>query len=266
MRKVAAGHRCNQLVCTSVMSRPRISAALLVIGIVFAARFAAAQEQEKDCGAPTELIQDDPKLPLLAARLKQHKPVKIVTIGGSSTAGAAAQSPLQSYPERLEETLVERFPGVEITVVNKGVPRQTAQEMVDRFAKDVVAEDPVLAIWETGTTDAVRGIDVDSFTASLEAGIAALRARDIEVMLVDMQYSRRTASIIGFDRYLATMHHVADVQEVYLFKRFEIMRFWSENGTFNFEDVPKADRGRLAAEVYDCLAHRIADAIDYAIQ
>jgi hypothetical protein len=123
------------------MNRPCVSAALLVIGILFTARLAAAQEQEKDCGAPTELVQDDPKLPLLAARLKQHKPVKIVAIGGSSTAGAAAQSPLQSYPERLEETLAERYPGVEITVVNKGVPRQTAQEMVDRFAKDVVAED-----------------------------------------------------------------------------------------------------------------------------
>lgn len=248
------------------MRRSFASAALLVIGVLLIARVAAAQEQEKDCGAPSELIQDDPKLPLLAARLKQHKAVKIVTIGGSSTAGAAAQSPLQSYPQRLEETLAERFPDVEITVVNKGVPRQTAQEMVDRFANDIIAEDPALAIWETGTTDAVRGIDVDSFTATLEAGIAALRARDIEVMLVDMQYSRRTASIIGFDRYLATMHRVADVDEVYLFKRFEIMRFWSENGTFNFEDVQKGARGRLAAEVYDCLARRIADAIDYAIQ
>jgi acyl-CoA thioesterase-1 len=248
------------------MNRRVINAALLAFGILFATRFAVAQEQEKDCAAPAELVQDDPKLPLLAARLKQHKAVKIIAIGGSSTAGAAAQSPLQSYPERLEETLTERYPGVEITVVNKGVPRQTAQEMVNRFATDVIAEDPVLAIWETGTTDAVRGIDVDSFTATLEAGIAALRARDIEVMLVDMQYSRRTASIIGFDRYLATMHRVADVDEVYLFKRFEIMRFWSENGTFNFEDVQKGDRGRLAAEVYDCLARRIADAIDYAVQ
>jgi len=248
------------------MNRSLASAALLVIGVLLIAPFAAAQEQEKDCAAPSELIQDDPKLPLLAARLKQHKAVKIVAIGGSSTAGAAAQSPLQSYPQRLEETLAERFPDVEISVVNKGVPRQTAQEMVDRFANDIIAEDPVLAIWETGTTDAVRGIDVDSFTATLEAGIAALRAHDIEVMLVDMQYSRRTASIIGFDRYLATMHRVADVDEVYLFKRFEIMRFWSENGTFNFEDVQKGDRGRLAADVYDCLARRIADAIDYAVQ
>jgi acyl-CoA thioesterase I len=227
---------------------------------------AGAQEQEKDCAAPAELIQDDPKLPLLGARLQQHKAVKIVAIGGSSTAGAAAQSPLQSYPERLEAALSERYPDVEITVVNKGVPRQTAQDMVDRFATDVIAENPVLAIWETGTTDAVRGIDIDAFVATLEAGIAALRAHDIEVMLVDMQYSRRTASIIGFERYLAAMHRVADVEEAYLFKRFDIMKFWSDNGIFNFEDVQKGDRVRLAAEVYDCLAHRIADAIDYAAQ
>jgi acyl-CoA thioesterase I len=248
------------------MRRALAGLAVLTFAALLVPRVAGGQEQEKDCAAPADLIQDDPKLPLLAARLQQHKSVKIVAIGGSSTAGAAAQSPLQSYPERLEEALGERYHDVEITVVNKGVPRQTAEEMVERFAKDVIAEDPVLTIWETGTTDAVRGVDVDAFTMTLEAGIAALRARDIEVMLVDMQYSRRTASIIGFERYLATMHRIADVEEVYLFKRFDIMKFWSDNGIFNFEDVQKSDRARLAAEVYDCLARRIADAIDYAVQ
>lgn len=248
------------------MCRVAACLALAMVPLLFAVRPAAAQEQEKECTAPAELVQDDPKLPLLAARIHQHKPVKIVAIGGSSTAGAAAQSPLQSYPERLEDALSQRFPGVEITVVNKGVPRQTAQEMVDRFATDVIAEEPALAIWETGTTDAVRGIDIDAFTETLEAGIAALRAHDIEIMLVDMQYSRRTASIIGFERYLSTMYRIADVDDVYLFKRFDIMKFWSDNGTFNFEDVQKSDRARLAAEVYDCLARRIAEAIDYATQ
>src|SRR6266851_8399501 len=239
--------------------------ALLIAPTIMATRPAVSQEQEQYCTAPAELIQDDPKLPLLAARIQQHKSVKIVAVGGSSTAWAAAQSPLQSYPERLEETLTERFPDVEITVVNKGVPRQTAQEMLDRFAQDVVAENPVLTIWETGTTDAVRGVDVDAFTATLEAGISTLRAHDIEVVLVDMQYSRRTASIIGFERYMATMHRIADVEEVYILKRFDIMKYWSDNGIFNFEDVQKSDRARLAADVYDCLAHRIADAIDYAV-
>src|SRR5205807_9263187 len=128
--------------------------------------------------------------------------------------------------ERVTKGLAARDPVAEITVANKGVPRQPAQEMVDRFANDVIAENPALAIWETGTTDAVRGVDVDAFTATLEAGISALRAHDIEVVLVDMQYSRRTASIIGFERYMATMHRIADVDEVYLFKRFDIMKYW----------------------------------------
>lgn len=237
-----------------------------LIGLLLSLHPAIAQETPKDCSAPAELVEDDPKLPTLAERLQQRKPVTIVAIGGSSTAGAAAPSPEQAYPQRLQEELAQRYPGVPLKVVNKGVPRQTTQEMVERFAQDVFAEDPVLAIWETGTTEAVRGTDVEDFAATLEAGIAALRERHIEMMLINMQYSRRTASIIGFDRYLDAMNRVADVNDAYLFRRFEIMKYWSENGIFDFEDVPKGERTALAASVYDCLAKRLSDAIAYAVQ
>src|SRR5438552_17714650 len=105
--------------------------ALLIAPTIMATRPAVAQEQEKDCTAPAELIQDDPKLPLLAARIRQHKPVKIVTVGGSSTAGAAAQSPLQHYPERLEGTLTERSQAVELSFANERVQRQTPKVRFD---------------------------------------------------------------------------------------------------------------------------------------
>ena len=237
-----------------------------LLGTLLAAHPATAQEAPKDCSIPADLIEGDPKLPLFAERLAQHKPVTIVAIGGTSTAGSAAQSPEQAYPERLEEELLRRYPGVPLKVINKGVARQTTQEMVDRFPQDVFAEDPVLAIWETGTTDAVRDIDVEAFATTLEAGVEALQARHIEVMLIDMQYSRRTASIIGFERYLDAMHRVADVDDVYSFRRFDIMKYWSDNGVFNFDDVPKAERTALAAAVYDCLAQRLADVIDHALK
>src|SRR5882724_8354209 len=172
---------------------------------------AAAEDKPRDCSAPAELVVNETRLPLLAEQLKKRKPVTIVAIGGSSTSGAAAQSPDLAYPERLAAELQRRYPGTSIKVVNKGVPRETAQEMVDRFARDVFAEDPVLTIWETGTTEAVRGMDVEEFAATLDTGIAALRARHIEVMLIDMQYSRRTTSIIGFDRYLEVMHRFAEL-------------------------------------------------------
>src|SRR6185369_4567814 len=124
-----------------------------------------------------------------------------------------------AYPERLQEELMRRYPGTPIVVANKGVPRQTAQEMVERFERDVLAADPALVIWETGTTEAVRGLDVDGFAATLETGVNALRAHHVEVILIDMQYSRRTASVIGFDRYLEAMHRFAELDDVSLFRR-----------------------------------------------
>src|SRR5262249_46985856 len=143
-----------------------------------AASAVVAQEPEPArCAAPAELIEDSAKLPALGELLRARQPIKIVAIGGSSTAGLAAEAFTLAYPARLQEVLQQRHSDVPITVVNKGAPRETTQEMLDRFDKDVFAEAPVLVIWETGTTDAVRGIKVEDFAAALESGIAQLRSR-----------------------------------------------------------------------------------------
>jgi hypothetical protein len=62
------------------------------------------------------------------------------------------------------------------------------------------------------------------------------------------------------------MQRTSDVDDVYLFQRFEIMKFWSDAGIFDYENVPKDERTRAAATVYDCIAKRLADAIDFAVQ
>src|SRR5437667_1331907 len=142
--------------------------------------FAGAQ-----CKVPDELMRVDETLPHLNERLRAGGPVKIVAIGGASTTGAAAGSPDLAYPHRVQEMLGRWYPGITITVVNKGVPRQTAHQMLERFASDVVAEDPVLVIWETGTTDAVRGVEIEDFTAALQSGIDELKTRSIDIMFID---------------------------------------------------------------------------------
>ena len=220
-----------------------------------------------DCSAPAELIADDSKLPLVAQQLHDKQPVTIIAIGGASTAGNASGNPEQaSYPHRLQEALQRRHPGVEVTVINKGVARQTTQEMIDRFPRDVFSLKPSLVVWETGTFDAARNIDVDIFADALEVGLAQLREHNLDIILMNMQYSRSTASVINFEPYLAAMQQRADIDDVYLFRRFELMRYWSENGVFSFADVPQDQRAQLASEVYECIAERLADAIDHAAQ
>jgi acyl-CoA thioesterase I len=221
---------------------------------------------EARCEVPPELTRVEFTLPHLSARLQAGNPVKIVAIGGASTTGAAAGSPELAYPHRLQENLDRWYPGIPISVVNKGVPRQTAQQMLDRFASDVFAEDPVLVIWETGTTDAVRGVEVDDFAGTLQSGIDELKTRSIDTMLVDMQFSRGTVTVIDFERYLDTIHQVAEDNGIYVFPRFEMMRYWSEQNVFNFDGVAKDQRADLAASVYDCIGRRLAEIIREALR
>jgi len=246
------------------MRRPPLAGAIAAVFIAFVA--APGYSGEGQCDVPAELLRVDAALPNLSERLRAGNPVKIVAIGGASTTGAAAGSPDLAYPHRLQEALDRWYPAVPITVVNKGVPRQTAQQMLERFPSDVIAEDPVLVIWETGTTDAVRGVEIDDFAAALQGGIDKLKMRSIDIILVDMQFSRSTATVIDFERYLHTLHRVGEVNELYVFPRFEMMRYWSEQNVFNFDGVAKNERASLAARVYECIGRNLAESIRSVLQ
>jgi hypothetical protein len=71
--------------------------------------------------------------------------------------------------------------------------------------------------------------------------------------------------VIDFERYLNTLHQVAEVNEVYVFPRFEMMRYWSEQSVFNFDGVAKDQRASLAASVYECIARRLGEIIRDAL-
>jgi acyl-CoA thioesterase-1 len=227
---------------------------------------AAGRAENAECEVPPELSEISAKLPHLAERLGARNPVNIVAIGGASTKGAAAGAPDLAYPHRLQVALAGYYPDLPIAVVNKGVPRQSTQQMVERFSTDVIAEDPILVVWEAGISDAVRGIEIDDFAAALQAGIDEVKNRAIDILLVDMQFSRRTSTVINFEQYLKALHRIGDLNEVYVFPRFEMMRYWSEQSMFNFDDVAEEERARLAAKVYDCIGRRLAQAIRSAVR
>src|SRR5260370_28782937 len=225
------------------------------------ARWAGGGAEQAEGEVPPEMSEISVKLPHLAERLGARQPVNIVAIGGASTKGAAAGAPDLAYPHRLQVALAGYYPDVPIAVVNKGVPRQSTQQMAERFPTDVIAEDPILVVWEAGISDAVRGIEIDDFAAALQAGIDEVKNRAIDIMLVDMQFSRRTSTVINFEQYLRALHRVGDLNEVYVFPRFQMMRYWTEQNMFNFDDVAEDDRARLAAKVYDCIGRNLAQLI-----
>ena len=73
-----------------------------------------------------------------------------------------------AYPARLEAALARRLPGVKVTVATL---TQTAPDRRGNGRKHssklLLDEKPSLVVWQTGTFDAMRGVDPDEFRASV---------------------------------------------------------------------------------------------------
>jgi acyl-CoA thioesterase-1 len=121
-------------------------------------------------------------------------------------------------------------------------------------------------IWETGTTDAVRGTEIDEFRQTIQDGIDRLRASGVEVALMDMQFSRHTHAVINFDRYESVLREVTDANDVPLFRRHDIMYYWAENGLFDLMTGNHTKLHLLASRLYDCIGRAVADFITRGVQ
>ena len=234
---------------------------LLLATVMLAVAAGQAWAQGATC-PPSEPLRTELKLPHFAGLLAARKPIRIVAIGGLSTAGNPNNGTVgRAYPDRLKEALIKRAGPLDITVLNKGVARQSAAVELARFETDVFGNKPDLVIWETGTNDAVTGVDRDTFAGQLQSGIEQLRDRNIEVILMNPQFAPQTLGLVDLNPYLLAIARVAEIEDVLLFDRFELMRDWMSNGYFPLENLKPEQKGQLAAAVYNCVAERLADLI-----
>ncbi len=219
----------------------------------------AAAEPADVCEAPEYLVHTEGRLNRVAAAVANEHRLPILVVGTGSSVLTGPDGLRNAYPARLEAALAARLPGTNVTVQTNVQSRRTAADMLNALEAVVLESKPKLVIWQTGTVDAMRGVDPDEFRTTLEDGIKKLHAAGADVILVNMQYSPRTESMIAAGTYADNMHLVAQQHDIPLFDRLGIMRHWSENGVFDFAAHP-AD-SRMAARVHDCIGKLMAELI-----
>lgn len=244
-------------------TRPAIAVLFLLAALGGAPAWAQAPRVPipQQCAVPDELLLDSSPLLHATKQLRQNRRLKVVALGSSSTLGMGATGPDAAYPARLEAILGQHFPGASIQVVNKGVSRQSAKQMLERLTSDVLAEKPALVIWETGTAEAVRGAELDEFMHALLVGVDKMAESGIDVVLMDTQYSRSTARIINFQPYVDAINQVAGMRDLVIFPRYQVMRLWVDEERFSFADKNPAEARKVADQIYDCLARLLARSI-----
>lgn len=213
------------------------------------------------CAGPADFTHFNRPLGHLSGRIALGGPVTIVAIGSSSTAGAGASSSAATYPSRLEFQLRARFPGVAITVLNRGVGGEEIGNMLARLDHDVIAEKPDLVLWQLGTNSVLRDYDTTSFPMLIQEGLARLKAAGADVVLIDPQFAPKVIAKGAAEPTVQMISAAAKEGSVELFRRFAVMRYWHDAKQIPFETFLSPDGLHMNDWSYDCVAKLLADAI-----
>lgn len=186
----------------------------------------SSPDKSPACDVPPHLLATDSALTKVADAVKTSQPLNILVVGSRSSTIAASEA--SAYPARLQEMLKEKLPAVAVNVSVELRPKKTAEETAAELPKLMEDKKPILVIWQTGTVDAVRSVDPDDFRTAVDEGVAALQKAGTDVILMNLQYSPRTETMISASPYLDTMRVVAQQHDVPLFDRFAIMQQWND--------------------------------------
>ncbi len=236
-----------------VLRATQIAAALIVTA-------APAIAQTPICETPANIVRLNSTLPRVAAKLAAGQPITIVAIGSSSTAGAGASTPANSYPSRLQVFLSEQFPRQKFTVINRGVNGEEVKDMLARFDKTVLAEKPDLVLWQLGTNSVLRDHPLDQ-GAAIREGINRIKQAGADVVLIDPQYAPKVIAKVQCGDMVKLIGATAKAENVQLFQRYELMRHWHDVGRMPFESFVSADGLHLNDWSYNCWAKGLATAI-----
>jgi lysophospholipase L1-like esterase len=211
------------------------------------------------CEIPGYLLFGNNELKHVAEVVKRDHRLTVAVVGTGSSILAGPDGPTSAYPARLEAALKQRLPSVAVKVVTLVRSRQSAEDLAKGMGKLLIDEKPDLVIWQTGTIDAIRRLEPDAFRAALDEGVETLLKGGADVILMNMQYSPRTDTMIPLGPYADSMRVAAQQHEIPLFDRLAIMRHWSDVGDFDLYATNKDNV--LAHRVHDCIGRGIASMI-----
>lgn len=213
-----------------------------------------SQPAVQSCEVPAYLLTSDSPLPKVADAVKSGHSLDILVVGSRSSTIPSSEA--SAFPARLQAYLKERLPSIAVNVSVELQVKKTAEETSADLVKLASDKKATLVVWQTGTVDAMRSVDPDDFRGAVDEGVAALQKAGTDVILMNLQYSPRTDSMVSAPPYLDNMRVVAQQHDVPLFDRFAIMQQWNDSGDFDFFSA--AHGLDLVRRVHDCLGRALS--------
>ncbi len=211
------------------------------------------------CEAPTADIAAPAPLPHTATRLESGGTIRILAIGSSSTYGVGASSRRKTYPAVLRAILEAALKNSKAEIINRGVSGEIASTTAERLRTAVALDKPDLVLWQVGTNDALARVDPDEFTETLRSTIDWLKASDIDVALVGLQYAPKFARDDSYFAIREALKKIAAAENILYVRRYDAMQFIASHAAN--ENLMSGDDLHMNDLGYECMAEHVARAL-----
>ncbi len=202
----------------------------LLLAVILGLPQSVAAQSMTLCRAKPELLQLGAPLPVARKAMAERKQLRIIALGSSSTAGYGVSNPAFAYPMQLRIGLEKALPGIDIEVINRGIGGQDVEEMAARMRTEMQDNPPSLVLWQTGTNAAIRQMPLDRFESLLRSGLRLGKSLGADFVLMNLQYVPAVVAAPDKDAYERIMAQVAKDFDAGLFRRYDIMQGWYDDG------------------------------------
>ena len=204
--------------------------AFLIATLLFAVGGTAHAQSMTLCRATPALLALGTTLPVERKAMAEKKALRIIALGSSTTAGYGVSNPAFAYPTQLRIGLEKALPGIDIEVINRGIGGQDVEEMAARMRSEMEDNPPSLVIWQTGTNAAIRHMPLEKFDSTLRGGLRLGKSLGADFILMNLQYVPAVAAAPDKEAYEKIMADAARDYSAGLFRRYDIMRAWYDDG------------------------------------
>ncbi len=206
-------------------------------------------------------MRETPDLPHVARQISIGAPLRIVAFGSSSTEGIGASTPANAYPARLQADLKARLGGLDVTVINRGIGGEHVDDMLLRVERDVIAAEPQLVIWQTGSNDPLRGVSIEHFREATVGAVRRMREAGIDVVLMEPQWCPTLEATPGSARFRDAVRAIGAELDLPVIRRADLMHGWVRDGKLTRRQLFAPDGLHMADGGYELLAKAAADSI-----
>lgn len=230
--------------------------ALLVLSVVHPPAVSAGPEGALPVVCPSSADVETPDQPLdhLATAVKSGAPLEVLVLGSANTVASGKAG----YPYAMVQELAAALPHTTFRLTVQGGRGLTAADLLDDLRVALKRQHIPLVIWQTGTVEAVRGIRPEELRDVLEDGATLIDAQGGNLVLMDPQFSRFLRANTDIDPYERAIAAAAELPGANLFRRFDLMHSWAEDGTLDLERTAAAEQSAVVSLLNRCVGRALA--------